>query len=52
MLTFNNNVWYDLNDNNANLVENEEPAITVFTHGWNGNRNTFYKSYYSNFIVN
>ena len=33
---FNNDARYDLNDRNANMVENEEPAITVFTHGWNG----------------
>ena len=41
---FNNDARYDLNDRNANMVENEGPAITVFTHGWNGHASTFLDS--------
>lgn len=45
---FNNDARYDLGNRNENEVENEEPAITVFTHGWNGNRNTFLSSNFDN----
>ena len=44
MILINNDARYDLNDRNANMVENEEPAITVFTHGWNGHASTFLDS--------